>query len=226
MFKNRQKDPFKCPAKKITVGIKGADLMNKIITVGREFGSGGRELARRLAENLNMDYYDKEIITEISKHTSLSEEYVKQVIEHRPHYLYPITTGQSISYVGEYAFQQVQTIYGAQSEIIKSMAEKSDCVIVGRCADYILRDYKPFRIFVYADIESRIKRCMERAGEGEKLTEKEMKRHILALDKERAKYYEFYTDRRWGDKLNYDLCINTSFLEIKKLVPEIAKLFK
>ena len=117
MFKNRQKDPFKCPAKKITVGIKGADLMNKIITVGREFGSGGRELARRLAENLNMDYYDKEIITEISKHTSLSEEYVKQVIEHRPHYLYPITTGQSISYVGEYAFQQVQTIYGAQSEI-------------------------------------------------------------------------------------------------------------
>lgn len=226
MFKNRQKDPFKCPAKKITVGIKGADLMNKIITVGREFGSGGRELARRLAENLNMDYYDKEIITEISKHTSLSEEYVKQVIEHRPHYLYPITTGQSISYVGEYAFQQVQTIYGAQSEIIKSMAEKSDCVIVGRCADYILRDYNPFRLFVYADIESRIKRCMERAAEGEKLTEKEMKRHILALDKERAKYYEFYTDRRWGDKLNYDLCINTSFLEIKKLVPEIAKLFK
>ena len=82
--------------------------MNKIITVGREFGSGGRELARRLAEELNIDYYDKEIITEISKHTSLSEEYVKQVIEHRPHYLYPITTGQSISYVGEYAFQQVQ----------------------------------------------------------------------------------------------------------------------
>lgn len=205
---------------------KGVDLMNKIITVGREFGSGGRELARRLAQELNFDYYDKEIITEISKHTSLSEEYVKQVVEHRPHYLYPITTGQSISYVGEYAFQQVQTIYGAQSEIIKSMAEKSDCVIVGRCADYILRDYKPCRIFVYANIESRVKRCMERSGEDEKLTEKEMKRHILALDKERAKYYEFYTDRRWGDKLNYDLCINTSFLEIKKLVPEVAKLFK
>lgn len=205
---------------------KGVDLMKKIITVGREFGSGGRELARRLAQELNFDYYDKEIITEISKHTSLSEEYVKQVVEHRPHYLYPITTGQSISYVGEYAFQQVQTIYGAQSEIIKSMAEKSDCVIVGRCADYILRDYKPCRIFVYANIESRVKRCMERSGEDEKLTEKEMKRHILALDKERAKYYEFYTDRRWGDKLNYDLCINTSFLEIKKLVPEVAKLFK
>ena len=205
---------------------KGVDLMNKIITVGREFGSGGRELARRLAQELNFDYYDKEIITEISKHTSLSEEYVKQVVEHRPHYLYPITTGQSISYVGEYAFQQVQTIYGAQSEIIKSMAEKSDCVIVGRCADYILRDYKPCRIFVYANIESRVKRCMERSGEDEKLTEKEMKRHILALDKERAKYYEFYTDQRWGDKLNYDLCINTSFLEIKKLVPEVAKLFK
>ena len=106
------------------------------------------------------------------------------------------------------------------------MAEKSDCVIVGRCADYILRDYNPFRIFVYADIESRVKRCMERSGDDEKLTEKEMKRHILALDKERSKYYEFYTDRRWGDKLNYDICINTSFIEIKKLVPEVAKLFK
>ena len=197
-----------------------------IITIGREYGAGGRTVAKLLSDRLGIPHYDKEIITEISKHTSLSEEYVKQVIEHRPHYLYPITTGQSISYVGEYAFQQVQTIYGAQSEIIKSMAEKSDCVIVGRCADYILRDYNPFRIFVYADIESRVKRCMERSGDDEKLTEKEMKRHILALDKERSKYYEFYTDRRWGDKLNYDICINTSFIEIKKLVPEVAKLFK
>ncbi|MCQ2419383.1 MAG: cytidylate kinase-like family protein [Clostridia bacterium] len=200
--------------------------MNKIITIGREFGSGGREFGRRLAEELQIEYYDKEIVTEIAKHTSLSEEYVQQVVECKPHPLYPITIGQSMVFMENYANQQIQSVYQAQCEILHELAEKSDCVIVGRCADYILRDYHPCRIFVYADLSSRIRRCMERSAENEKLTEKEMKQKILAVDKNRAKYYEYYTGGKWGDKANYDLCINTSGLNIKKAVPVIAKMFR
>lgn len=197
-----------------------------IITVGREFGSGGREFGRRLAEELNIEYYDKEIVTEISKHTSLSEEYVHMVMQSQPHQLYPITVGHTISYADSYPMQQIQSVYKAQSEIIRSLAEKSDCVLVGRCADYILRDYNPKKVFIYADMQSRINRCCERKSLGEDYTEKEIKKHIQKIDKNRAKYYEFYTGQKWGERINYDICINTTNVDIKEIVPIYAKLFK
>lgn len=200
--------------------------MNKIITIGREFGSGGRELGRRLAEELNIEYYDKEIITEIANHTQLSEEYVSEILEHRIHHLYPITVGRTINFSSDYQIKQIQSIYIAQCEILKKLAEKSSCVIVGRCADYILKDYNPFKIFVYADMESRITRCLKRNDENGELTRKKIKRHILKIDKDRAKYYQYYTGLKWGDKSNYDLCINTTDTIIKDIVPIIAKMFK
>ena len=200
--------------------------MRRIITIGREFGSGGRELGRRLAEELGIEYYDREILTEIAKHTSLAEAYIQNVVERQPHSLLPITIGRSFAYVEDYAFKQAQAVYQAQSEIIRDLADKSDCVIIGRCADYILRDRKPMRIFVYADLESRIARCMDRRTEGEELSEKEMKKQIVAMDKNRARYYEFYTGTKWGDKLNYDLCVNTTGTVIKQIVPAIAKMLK
>lgn len=200
--------------------------MGRIITIGREFGSGGRELGRRLAETLNIEYYDREILSEIAKHTSLAEEYIQNVVEHQPHSLLPITIGRSFAYVEDYAFKQAQAVYQAQSKIIRELAQKSDCVIIGRCADYILKELKPLRIFVYADLESRICRCMDRRSEGENQTEKEMKKQILSMDKNRARYYEFYTGLKWGDKINYDLCINTTGAVIKDLVPAVANLLK
>lgn len=200
--------------------------MNRIITIGREFGSGGRELGRRLAEELGYEYYDKEIITEIAKHTSLSEEYIQQVIEKKPHQLYPITIGHTMDYASSFQIKQIQEIYSAQCEILKQLAEKSNCVIVGRCADYILKDYNPFRIFVYADIENKIKRCQQRNKDNENYSTKQLKRKILKIDKERAKYYSFYTSLKWGDKENYDLCINTSNASIKNIVNIISKIFK
>lgn len=199
--------------------------MNRIITVGRQFGSGGRELGRRLAEELNIEYYDKEILEAIAKHTALSEEYIRQVVESKPHSLYPIRIGRSIPTVDDYHTKQIRTVYSAQNEIINSLADRSDCVIVGRCADYILRDRDPYRIFVYADIGSRIKRCMERSDETERFSEKEWQKKILKVDKNRKQYYEFYTGRNWGDISNYDLCINTSNRIIKDMIPSIAKLF-
>ena len=199
--------------------------MNKVITIGREFGSGGREFGRRLAEELGIEYYDKEIIAAIADKTSMSQEYVQEVLEGKPHPLFPITIGQSILIADNYYIQQEQSIYLAQSEIIRELAQKSSCVIIGRCADFILKDLKPYRIFIYADLDSRIKRCIERNTDtNEKLSEKEIKKQILSIDKNRSKYYNYYTGNKWGDKNNYDLCVNTTDLVIKEIVPVIAKM--
>lgn len=204
--------------------------MNKIITIGRQFGSGGREFGRRLAEELGIGYYDKEIITEIAKSTSMSEEYIKNFVEGRGQKLMPITIGHSFSYADNFqmenpAYKQMQSIYKAQSDIICEMAERSDCIIIGRCADFILKDYEPLRVFVYADIESRVERCMAKKRDEESFNEKEMRRHILNLDKDRAKYYEFYTDQKWGAKENYDLMLNLSYKDISRVVKRIAPWF-
>lgn len=199
--------------------------MKRIITIGRQFGSGGRELGRRLAEELNVEYYDREILGKIAEDTALAEEYIQNVLERQPHNLLPITVGRSFAYVENYAFKQAQSVYQSQSRILRELAEKTDCVIIGRCADYILRDLNPLRIFVYADEQSRVRRCMEHLREDEQgVTEKQMLRRIRTMDRDRTRYYDFYTGLKWGDKYNYDLCVNTSGAVIKELVPALAKL--
>lgn len=204
---------------------------NKIITIGREFGSGGRELGRRIAEALNAAYYDREIITEIAKRTALSEEYVQRIIEHRPVAAFPIHIGRSFTFypVINPVWDQGQTIYQEQHKIIQEIAQKSDCVIVGRCADYILREQSPLRIFVYSDMESKIKRCRANADikndDSENMSDKELKQHIIDINKNRSKYYEFYTGQDWGDMANYDLCINTTHVSIEKAANYIINLF-
>ncbi len=199
--------------------------MNKIITIGRQFGSGGREFGRRLAEELGYEYYDKQIISEIAKKTELSEEYVKNVVEKEPHQLYPITIGRSMFYSSDYEIKQIQSIFEAQCEILRELAEKSNCVIVGRCADYILDKFNPYKIFVYASMESRLNRCIER-NENVNLPLKKFKKEMEKIDKNREKYYDFFTGRKWGDKDNYDLMVNTSNCDIKEVVSVISKLFK
>lgn len=195
--------------------------MNRIVTIGREFGSGGRELGRRLAEELGVEYYDREIVEQIAEHTSFSEEYIQQVVEGRRHRLYPITVNHSFLFATDAQAQMIASVYEAQSEVLHRVAELSDCVIVGRCADYYLREYKPYRIFVYADMDSRVQRCIKRS-EGTELTEKEIRRHIRRIDRQRARYYVDTTGQTWGDKRCYDLCVNTTDRDIKELVPHIA----
>ena len=197
-----------------------------IITIGREFGSGGREFGRRLSEELGIAYYDSEILTEIAKRTSLSETYIKEIIEKKPYASFPIHIGRSLSPLASPIQEQTNIIYQEQSETIKELAKKSDCVIVGRCADYILREEKPFRIFVYADMEYKVKRCFERAPEDENLSEKGMISKIKSIDKNRKKYYDFYTGNDWGDRKNYDLAINTSNISIKAYAKSVAQLIR
>ena len=175
--------------------------MPRIITIGREFGSGGRELGRRIADDLKIAYYDNEIITRIAERTDLSEDYVKHVMESEPSALLPITVGRSFYMRMDPVMEQNNAIYREQSRLILELAEKSDCVIVGRSADYILRQMQPFRLFVYAQKEHKLERCRKRAAEQEHFTDRELWRHIRDVDRRRARYYQFFTGQTWGDRL-------------------------
>lgn len=199
--------------------------MNRIITIGREFGSGGREVGRKLADVLKVAYYDREIISEIAKRTSLSEKYVQNVAEHKPIIPFPIHTGRTFwAVIPDYN----QSVQQEQHNIIKEMALKSDCIIVGRGADYILRELKPLRLFIYSDMASKIKRCQENNisddyEKGAGMSESELTKRIEQINKSRADYYEFYTGQKWGDKANYDICINTAKIEPAKIAEFAAK---
>ena len=135
-----------------------------IITVSRQFGSGGREVGKRLADELNLLYYDRELVTDIAEHTDLNESYVSSVLENGGFKNYAFTFGRSMPFVSPTP-APVTDVLVAQQRIIKAIGEKGNCVIVGRSADVILKDYKPFRIFVYADDDSKIARCRARAPE-------------------------------------------------------------
>ena len=195
-----------------------------IITIGREFGSGGRELGRHLAEILGCAYYDREIITEIARRTSLSEKYIQHVTEQKPVIPFPIHTGRTFwAVIPDYN----QSVHQEQHKVIQEIAEKSDCVIVGRGADYILRESKPFRLFVYSDMESKTARCRKNESAdyeaGEALSDKELAKRIEQINKGRADYYAFYTGQKWGAKEYYDLLINTSGRDIRALAEVVAK---
>ena len=202
--------------------------MKKVITIGREFGSGGRELGRRIAEKLQIAYYDQEIVTEIAKRTKLSEKYVERITEDRPYIPYPIHAGTSFhtAYYAYTEFDRSLTVFAEQHSIIKELAEKSDCVIVGRCADYILKEKDPFRIFVYADAQSKLERCRERSPEDEKLSDSKMQRNIRSIDKGRARYYNYFSHQKWGAYENYDLLINTSGKDIRQISDAVADYLK
>lgn len=201
--------------------------MNKIITISREFGSGGRELGKRLSELLGYAYYDKEIIEQISQRTQLAESYVQQIVDRKPNTFFPITTSHSMHGDGsDYLMKQHASVYAEQTNVLFEMAEKSDCIIVGRCADYILKDFNPLRIYVYANMEAKLKRCYNKANPEEELTRKQMLRIINRIDKDRAKYYHYYTGRKWGDHVNYDLCVNSSVISVKELAESLAHILK
>ena len=195
----------------------------KIITISREFGSGGRELGKRLADELGIPCYDNEIIEMIAKENGFDEQYVANVSEKSIEAAYPMTIGHRFALPAMQLVDQSIRVAAAQRQIIENFAKQGDCVIVGRGADVILEDMKPLNLFVYADMTSKVERCRQRAPEGEDLTENELMRMIRQIDKQRAQHHQMYTDTRWGAKEGYHLCINTSGKEIKQMIPALAQ---
>lgn len=194
--------------------------MNKIITISREFGSGGREIGKRLADELDFAYYDREIVAEIAKQTGMTEEYIKNISEKGA---YPYAFQFAKSFAMYSSLQSNQTdILVAQTKVLKEIAGKGNCIIVGRGANIILKDYNPMNIFVYADMESKINRCHKKAKEDENLTDKEMEKKIIQIDNGRKNYHKLISNLEWGDKRNYHLCINTTGVEIKNSISALG----
>lgn len=194
----------------------------KIITIGREFGSGGRELGKRLADVLGFDYYDREIITAIAGLQGLEEKYVEHLLEQHEWRTVPLTFRHSFHAAPVMHDAQVRMLV-EQKRIVEAIAKNGrDCVIVGRNADVILADYAPFSIFVCAEKEAKLKRCMERAEPEENLSPKEMERNMRRIDKNRAASREIICDRPWGGHESYQLTINTTHWNIKELASAVA----
>lgn len=202
----------------------GRNISMRVITVSRQFGSGGREIAKRLSDALGIAYYDKEILTAIAKESSLDEGYVERTLEASIS-AYPATISHSFAMLPYFSASAAQ-LHAVQYKIIRQLAEKGDCIIVGRAADCILADYNPFRIFVYADMESKIARCRSRASEDEDMSDKDIIKMIKKIDKSRAENHDLVSSTSWGEMASYDLCINTSHISIKAVTPILADYIK
>lgn len=198
-----------------------------IITIARQFGSGGRELGKRLADELGYDYYDREIITAVAEKQGLDEGYVKHVLENRGWTTVPLSFQHSFA-VPVVMAEPTGQLFSAQREVIAKIAERGrDFVIVGRNADVLLADYRPFRIFVCASEDARLRRCQERGDPREEnLSERAIRQNMRRIDKNRAKSRAFLSDERWGDPASYELVVNTTTGDIKALATATAAFVK
>ena len=184
-----------------------------IITIGREYGSGGRKIGKRVAEYFGIRYYDKELLERAASESGICKELFENHDE-KPtsSFLYSLVMDTySFGYSGA-GFSDMplnHKVFLAQFDAIKKLAEEGPCVLVGRCADYALADNKDsFSIFIHADIEDRIQAVSEK----ELKTPKEARDIIAKADKGRASYYNYYTNKKWGASQSYDLCVNSSVL--------------
>ncbi len=187
--------------------------MKKIVTISRTFSSGGREVGKRLADLLGYAYYDKELIGLIAEQTGFSKEFVEKYSEGQFSRAYPIHVARTFTVPYPTPSEQLQV---AQASILKKIAAEQDCVIVGRRGDYILRKENPLKVFIYSsDMMQRVKRCQEKVPEDALLSGKELQKKINQIDKTRSRYYNFYTAQEWGEMHNYNLCIDTSIIDVK-----------
>ena len=185
--------------------------MRSIVTISREFGSGGREIGKRLADKLNVPFYDKELLEMASKESGIARElFVKNDESYTNSFLYSLVMGTyPVSPDGRLnpELPLNHKIFLAQFETIKKLAEKGPCVIVGRCADYVLKEEpNVIDFFISGNMYDKKKRILERYD----IEKPKVEEFIRKTDKRRASYYNYYTDMKWGDARNFDLCINSS----------------
>lgn len=191
-------------------------MKNRVITISREFGSGGRTIGKTVAKDLCIPCYDSELIEKIAIESGFSQDYVRDVGEN--------SKGKFLSLFSNraYAPNNEDIIWQTQCKIITELAQKGPCVIVGRCADYVLRDKADcLNVFINADKNFRAERIINVYGENGISIEQRIK----DKDKRRAAYHRFYTDKKWGDAKNYDICLNSGTLGIDKCVEIIKSLY-
>ena len=197
-------------------------MTNKIITVSRQFGSGGRTIAKAVAKRLNLPYYSKDLVDRIAERSGFSPEFVQEVGEYASvtnSFLFNIAVAAHAISGGGETMSATDKLYVCQTNMIKELAEQGPCVIVGRCADYILRDRDDvLNIFIHADNEHRAARVLAHYGENGQPINK----RLAEKDNRRKVYYKHYTNRNWGEANNYHLCLNSGLIGIDKCVDIIC----
>ncbi|WP_408070544.1 AAA family ATPase [Butyrivibrio sp. JL13D10] len=200
-------------------------MKNIVITIARQYGSGGRTVGKMLAEELGIHYYDKELSKVASEMSGINESYFVDADEKVKSRwksklsLHSTVYDGIVKKPGDSSLTSDENIFSNQAKAIKMLAEKGEpCVIVGRCADFVLKDYdNALRVFVHADHDF----LMQEAGKVQSLTGKDLEKFIAQIDKARADYYEFHTGHVWTDALNYDLCLDSGKLGFEKCVEAI-----
>ncbi len=188
----------------------------KIITISREFGSGGRLIGKRLAEKLGIPFYDKQLLDRIAEESGFSKRMIQDAEKKAKNsFLYSLASAMGTVEAGPESLSLNERFFLAQFDTIRKIASEGPCVIVGRCADYILRGI-PYatNVFIYAEEADKIKRAVEDYGVPEDQVLKMMKE----TDKARANYYAYHTGRKWGERLNYNMLIDSGYLEIEDIV--------
>ena len=194
-------------------------MKNRVITISREFGSGGRTIGKKVAERLGIPCYDHELIEKIAEESGFAKEFVKEKAEYAP---YGNWFANAFSDRSMNGISTQDYIWSVQRKIILNIASEGPCVIVGRCADYILKDDADcLKVFVHADMKARAERIVKLYGEAKEAPEKRLK----DKDKRRSAYYKFYTDSEWGNVRNYHIALDSGVLGIEKCVDIIAGLF-
>lgn len=183
--------------------------MNKVITISREFGSGGRELGVKLAQTLGIPFYDKELISMAADESDISEEAFLHYDENMPFVQDPLDRHFYSPFSSVYEVPMSDQLFFAQSRVIKRLAEQGPCVIVGRCADMVLDD--SINLFIYAKMKSRIKR-MNSLETG--VVPEQMESRIRDVDRKRKDYYQYYTGNEWGKAQNYHLCLESGLVGV------------
>ena len=193
--------------------------MSLIITIGRQFGSGGRDVGEKVAEYFNIPFYDKELVELAAQKSNISKEALKEVDEHATNsFLYSLASGnysmRGINAPIYYEMPINEKLFIAQADVIKEVAKRGSCVIVGRCADYVLENENVdvLSVFVYGSVDYRAKRVMSALD----ITQAKAKDKVLKTDKQRRTYYDYYTSKNWGVMSNYDLCIDAEKFGIEE----------
>ena len=192
-------------------------MSNRVITISREFGSGGRTIGKMVAEKLEIPCYDAELIEKIAEQSGYSAEYIKQEVEYGTGgWLSAVFADRSTGLTNQ------DKMFSIQSRIIEELANEGPCVIVGRCADFVLRDKADcLNVFIHASMEKRAERIVKEYGERAESPEKRLKEK----DKRRAAYHRFYTDMKWGHAQNYHVCLDSGEFGIEKCAEIIAQLY-
>ena len=197
-------------------------MSKNIITISRQFGSGGRTVGRMLAKRLGVPFYDKGLVKQVADETGFDVGFIEENGEFSPSKsIFSFAMSQGIP-IMQNGLSMSDFIFCVQRQVILKLAEQP-CVIVGRGADYILRDREDcFNVFIHADVQSRSERIVKLYGESEKKPEQ----RLADKDKKRKIYYKHYTDREWGDAKNYDICLNSGKIGIDKCVELILDAIK